>query len=138
MPHTDDLHPALRNLQNPTKTPTTDQLWSHLRTREAVSAAEAFTDAELPGPAGLSGYLVRHFPESVFEESFRKTVGFMLAEIMRTLGYEIHERDKQINVPGIFSTGALYRRVGTEMRDRSQRINRAQRNAWAQARIDLT
>jgi len=113
-----------------------DPMWRLLLSREATSAAEAFTNAEMPAAAALSGLFVDCLPEKVFVDQERMEFGWRLARVMEHLGYEIYRKDVQINVPGIFSTGALYRRPNVEPRDRSQRINRTQRNAWAQARID--
>ena len=115
-----------------------EPLWRLLLSREAASAVEAFTNAEMPAAAGLSGLLVAEFPAEVFKEQFRMEVGWRVRRVMEHLGYALHRKDVQINVPGIFSTGAVYLRPGIEPRDRSQRINRVQRNAWSQARIDLT
>ena len=129
------LDPRLADIKNPaSETLLSKRLWESLCSREAASAAEAFTNAELPAVAGLSGLLADQFPEEVADESFRKEAGWLLRRIMEHLGYEFCRKDVQINLPGIFTTGALYRRPGTQLRDRSVRINRSHRDAWAQAR----
>ena len=131
-------HPLFANCENPSNDSATDPLWNVLRSREAISAAEAFTAAELPAIAGLSGLLVRHLPNAVLEKDFGMTVGSFMRQIMRELNYEPDRADVQINLPGLFSTGIVYRRPdGPPMRDRSKRLDRAQRVEWANARINL-
>ena len=107
------------------------KLWNFLRTREAVAAATAFSDAELPAAAGLSGLLVRYFPTQVADPQFRMAAGYGLRRVMEALEFNLAREDVQITVPGIFSTGALYVRKGYALRDRSIRLRRSNRDQWA-------
>jgi hypothetical protein len=110
-------------------------VWQFLCTREAASALEAVTAAELPAATGLSRLLVVHYPARVIDPQFRMEVGYGIRRVMEHLGYELAREDVQINAPGVFSTGALYRLVGFALRDKSVRLKRVDRNQWATDRM---
>lgn len=130
--------PRLADVAMPqTNYPDALPLWHMLISQGAVACIEAFTDAEMPAAAGLSGLLTKHFPNEVFNPQFRMVVGRMVRQIMEHLGYDLARENVQINVPGIFSTGAVYVLRGQTLRDRGQRIVRSDRDAWARIRADL-
>jgi len=130
------IDPRLDGVDSPASAQLSKDLWQILCSREAVSAAEAFSDVELPAVAGLSGMLIREFPKEIADEAFRKEVGWLMRRVMEhpNIGYLFDRKDVQINLPGIFSTGAVYRLKGTYARDRTKRISRADREAWAENR----
>ena len=133
------LDPRLADVAMPqTNYPDALPLWHLLISQAAVACIEAFTDAEMPAAGGLSGLLTKYFPAEVFDPQFRMVVGRMVRQIMERLGYDLAREDVQINVPGIFSTGAVYVWRGRSLRDRSQRITRPDRDEWTKRAIEVS
>lgn len=115
-------------------TPLGHILWGWLRRVDIVARMEAASYLERAAVEPLGPVLLREFGEDVSEDRIKQLVGHMVRQIMEALGYELTQKGMAI-LKGLFSTGARYQRP-QDVRDRSMRITREQRDAWLKKTAD--
>lgn len=132
-----DLHPELRQLAYRPDNfadlylKVGGPIWDFIRQWDNVIRMETATFLERAAVEPLAEGLLKYFGAEVNEDRTRQMIGHMVRQIMEKLGYEIDRSSLRFTRENMFTGGTSYRKTSSA-RDRSMRITREQREAWAE------
>ena len=107
-----------------------DGIWDFMRRYDNVIRMETATFLDRAAVEPLGPFLLEEFGADVNQDRYRQMIGHMARQIMEKLGYELDRSSLRLTRLNMFTTASPYRRRG-EDRDRSMKITREQREAWA-------
>jgi hypothetical protein len=105
-------------------------IWDFMRRYDNVIRMETATFLDRAAVEPLGPFLLEEFGMHVNQDRYRQMIGHMARQIMEELGYELDRSSLRLTRINMFTTASSYRQKG-ESRDRSMKITREQRDAWA-------
>jgi hypothetical protein len=105
-------------------------LWHFLKRPDNLIRMQTATYIKRPAVEPLSPGLLAEFGSELAEDRIKQMIGHMVGQIMDAMGYELDAVGLRITKPGLFSTGARYRPVGTDDGETVTRMTPKKRQEW--------
>jgi hypothetical protein len=105
-------------------------IWEFMRRSDNVIRMETATFLDRAAVEPLGPFLLQEFGNDVNQDRYRQMIGHMARQIMDAIGYDLDRPSLRLTRINMFTTAAGYRPRG-EARDRTMKITREQRDAWA-------
>lgn len=129
VPDLKDLEYQSQNFRDLFESELGQEIWGFMKRPENVVRMETATFLERAAVEPLAPALLMEFGPDVGEDRIKQMIGHMARQVMEAIGYEVERPGLRITRESLFSSAARYRKPG-EIRDRSMKITREQRDAW--------
>jgi hypothetical protein len=107
-----------------------EALWRFLLRPDNLIRMQTATYFRRPAVEPLSPGLLAQFGSELAEDRIKQMIGHMVAQIMRTMGYELDAEGLRITRPGLFSTGARYRALDRDPSEKITKMTWNERQNW--------
>lgn len=106
-------------------------IWDFIRREDNMIRMETATFLERAAIEPLAPGLLDQFDTPINEDRTRQMLGHMVRQAMESIGYVLDRSGLRFTRENMFTGGTSYRPNDTQ-RDRSMKVTREQREAWAQ------